>query len=303
MSWKLYQLAFQLKSPLHIGWRKVGNLNQSRPYVPGKVVWAALTARLTRNGFISTDENFIRENAYERTGNLLKHYMAFSYLFPSLKKDATKVLMPKYESGQLKYGDKTESEFQYLVMDSYASTSLDYSMRSAEEGSLHETEFIRPTTRKDNGDVTNVYLVGYLVIKDGFQDQLTMDNLQKILNQIQLGGERRYGWGRVALIKCELKDEKIVFQDWQLEKNGESEPLKIKCRNDSYLPAHALATPDTHEIAGIETGAIEPLVGRETSAADGFGRNISKARICWTPGTRVKKGFSANIGEYGILFG
>ena len=48
MAWQKYDLAFQLLAPLHIGYRKVGNLMQSRGYVPGKNLWAALTARLTR---------------------------------------------------------------------------------------------------------------------------------------------------------------------------------------------------------------------------------------------------------------
>ena len=49
MAWTHYRLKFRLISPLFVGFRRSGNLWETRRYVPGKVLWAALTARLTRD--------------------------------------------------------------------------------------------------------------------------------------------------------------------------------------------------------------------------------------------------------------
>ena len=31
MTWEVYRVAFRLLSPMHIGWHKLGNMQQTRP--------------------------------------------------------------------------------------------------------------------------------------------------------------------------------------------------------------------------------------------------------------------------------
>lgn len=82
MTWKQYRIAFRLLSPLHIGYRKVGNLMQTRCYVPARVLWAALTVRITRDcgkGCNGKD--------YTEIGSNVEKYFHFGYLWPAISRN------------------------------------------------------------------------------------------------------------------------------------------------------------------------------------------------------------------------
>ena len=49
MRWTTFSVIFRLRTPMHIGLCKVGNLQQTRSYIPGKTLWGALTEWLTRD--------------------------------------------------------------------------------------------------------------------------------------------------------------------------------------------------------------------------------------------------------------
>ena len=49
MSWTAYQIILRLHSPLHIGYREVGYLRRTRPYVTGRALRGALVNRVGRN--------------------------------------------------------------------------------------------------------------------------------------------------------------------------------------------------------------------------------------------------------------
>src|SRR5213082_2804295 len=72
MTWTAYRIVFRLLSPMHIGWRKVGNLQQTRPYVLGRSLWGALTARLTR---------ISGSNDYSEIGEQVDQQLAFTYFY------------------------------------------------------------------------------------------------------------------------------------------------------------------------------------------------------------------------------
>jgi hypothetical protein len=316
MSWKAYPLIFRLKSPLHIGWRKVGNLHQTRPYVPGKVIWAALTVRCARAGFNELVA-MPGANTYEKAGNWLKKNFGFSYLFPSLKPDLNGALYPRFEKERLIYGSYqlSEHEFQYLLLDSYASTALDYARFAAEDGSLHETEFIRPRTRRLRGTSISklidnkleyeeigapVYLVGYVFAKNNL-----INEIKSLLQHVRFGAERRYGWGRVELFGDlnEINDNAMLFGQWLVDKNSE-EAIQIRAEQGSFLPAHAIASSNQAKrlpVDGQLAGQVETLVGRETTQEQYFGRELSKPLICWQAGSVLLAQLSARIGDYGIL--
>lgn len=223
MAWDCYPLVFRLLSPLHIGRRKVGNLQQTRPYVSGKVVWAALTARLTRQTWQGNNNS-----AYQTIGRRLLTEMRFSYLWPSLE-PPTPYFPWLYPN-----------DFDYNLLGGFTSTARNDSQNAAKDGSLHETEFISHFTRTGSP----VFLVGCLWVQQSF----TETGWQKAIREISLGGERGYGWGRVRL---ENELNKTVHP---------SIPDPENFTWQGRISAHLRATPNPPPNV---QGEIEPLVGWE----------------------------------------
>lgn len=259
MTWIPYKITFRLLSPLHIGWKETGNLQQTRSYVTGKTLWGALTARLVR------DQG---DTDYREVGKIVDEELRFTYFYPTTTQEMVKV-----------WPWDNFDEFSWQFLNSYASTAL--SSKTAEEGTLHETEYISPKTRGGN----QVYLIGYIIEKDGC-------NLNWIdaLNRLHIGGERGYGWGRVELVG----EPKKVETCFDCVFDGTEDSPQIIVPKGKKILAHALT-----DNLGCE-GTIEPLVGRETNESKGFGGVISKAKICWVPGSVTKREMKFRILEKGI---
>lgn len=287
MNWKQYQIAFKLKSPLHVGYRKVGNLMQTRPYVHGKILWAALTSRLTRDY-----DNGTSDQAYRKIGDELHQYFRFCYLWPALPCEGiTKVNhwndLETYFSFEIKdtsyinklYPNPVQIKstlFDYNFLDSRAGTAQDQYGFGAEEGSLHDIEFIAPNARKSG---LPVYLTGTMWVDANLPNSLI--NWEKCLEHVRFGGEQSYGMGRVELIY-----------------NKSLETISINPDSFSWLdsvPAHVNINKDTNHIQG----AVEPIVGWETR--QNGKQEIGKAAIAFVPGSCIKyDAFKLNIGEYGV---
>lgn len=264
MIWTAYRVTFRLLSPAHIGWRKLGNLQQTRSYITGRALWGALTARLVRE---------LRSHDYKGIGVKVDKQLAFTYFYPSIKPDGVS-LWP--------WPEQQWDEFAWEFLGSYASTALENG-RSAEAGSLHETEFIAPYTRNEE----LVYLVGYI-----FEREDCQLDWQSALNKLQLGGERSYGWGRVDLEKpCDEVKNNNCF-GYELDCNGDHPEVKVP--KERELLAHT-------NVENVDSaGTIEPFLGRETKDSTGFGKSISEHKICWVPGSKVLKDETFQILEKGI---
>jgi hypothetical protein len=267
MTWTAYQVTFRLLSPLHIGWRKLGNLQQTRPYITGRNLWGAFTARLTRE---------LGGKDYEEVGKLVDQQLAFTYFYPSTQPDSV-LLWP--------WPDQWD-EFAWTFLGSYASTALE-NARNAEAGSLHETEYIAPYTCAGQ----QVYLIGYIFEKDSCQLKW-----QSVVNRLQLGGERGYGWGRVQLQGdfCQPVNNGLCFGYDLLSHDDRP---RLKASGELRLLAHTRADTDGTGNRGV---AIEPLVGRETIGSTGFGKKLSHAQICWVPGGKVTENETFQIQPKGI---
>jgi len=265
MTWTAYKVVLRLQTPMHIGQAKSGNLQLTRPYVHGKALWGALTARITRD-----TPRF--NNDYKTVGDQVKEELAFSYFYPTTSQDVT--LWPW----------KDPERFAWQFLGSYASTALNYSQNSAEEGTLHETEFIAPRTREDEP----VNLVGYIFEQEG----CTLP-WRPALDRLQLGGERTYGWGRVTLQGQPQSASDLFGLD--LPSSG-NRPV-IKLTQGETLLAHALAHGDR---AVPAKGRVVPLVGRETSSANKHGQKVIMAAVCWEPGSRIQAPSQVLIGDYGV---
>ncbi len=289
MTWTTYQVVLRLQAPMHIGRAKIGNVQRTRGYVTGRVLWGALTERLTRDE-LQGREPATDSRKYQAMGERVHDQLAFTYFYPTTDKNGTVALWP-WNDG-----------FRPRFLSTYAGTALAYPHQGADEGTLHEVEFISPRTL-DTGDP--VYLVGYVFEREGAPDW------QPALHRLQLGGERGYGWGRVEPVRIsELEDELPLFDGvYTTQSDGWPPVLKAQGRDDDKsvpLLAHALAADFEDEdtvrraVTGVQ-GEIEPLVGRETRPKDGsFGMQVSEARICYAPGSEVSTGVSFKIGPYGV---
>lgn len=162
MSWKCYKLKYKTKSAVHIGYgSQLGIVSRTRYYIPGKTMWGAVTAVLSRKIMESYDAEI-----YKKIGDFVKNHLIFSYFYPVNDAD---VLYPNYTEEGFGFGSKGEGdfamnkeEFEKEFISSYISTALDKTLRTAEEGSLHEFELI---SQKVKGE--EVCFTGYLFMKEG----------------------------------------------------------------------------------------------------------------------------------------
>jgi hypothetical protein len=272
MTWHGKKVVLRLLSPMHIGRNKLGNLQLTRGYVTGRVLWGALTQQLTR---LVAKGPATDSPAYCRMGKRVKKELAYTYFYPTRDPGGAVDLWP------------WDARYARRFLGTYASTALSYPSNSAAEGLLHEVEFISPN---DLIDGAPVYLSGYVFVRDGGPPW------EKVLSRIQLGGERGYGWGRVRLVEApRLKKCEKLFGMYAYKLDGDRPSLESE--GEATLLAHTCAPEgDSHDLRG----EMEPLVGRETRARGRSGQYLSEAAICYTPGSRSKSGHKYAIEAHGI---
>lgn len=295
MSWKCYGLIYRVLSPVCIGSQRLGMIQRTYYYISGRVMWGAITATLTRTLY---KENSPTAKDYHEVGELLKNSILPTYFFPTLNSNGSSPLTPKFTETGIHYGGLTPADFEKQFIGSFGQTAIKAQTLTAEDGSLHETEFISPKT----GDKHNrqVYFVGHIFVKEGVKHNYKSINwdsgdvkLGKVLSEIFVGGERTYGFGKLVLEKQILGIANDLFGYKLLL--GDVRP-KVAVTEDMPISAHA-------EVEGItiSRGDIEPVVGREwCEERGGPGRRISNAKVCYIPGSVVEKTVIFEVGEYGI---
>lgn len=276
MIWKIYQIVLRLRSPMHIGCGKVGNLLRTRGYVLGRVLWGAFTMRLTRQMPGPAADSRV----YRAMGDRVHQSLAFTYFYPALQKGTT--YHPVWP---------WEEDFPARFLGSYASTALSYPEQTADEGALHEVEFISPYTN-DTGEP--VFLQGYVCARQDAPDW------RAVLGRLQLGAERCYGWGRVepAADPAPLMDGAPIFGgEARIEFAGHERP-QICLGASKPLLAHAC-------LPGLPaTGAVEPLVGREwrsNNAANRYaGQHVEFSGVHFQPGSLIAEAKKFRVGNFGL---
>lgn len=281
MTWTAYRVVFKLKSPMHIGCSKVGNVQRTRPYITGRVFWGALTMRLTRDKHQPATDS----EEYQKIGCKVHQSLVYTYFYPAI--DPYRITFPW----------ENENRFRRCFLSSYASTALTYPQQKADEGLLHEVEFLSPRTL-DEGK--QVYLIGYVFEKEGCDLQW-----QPACKRLQMGGERGYGWGDVQCVEIKLLEkhgDKYDLYDGQAVFTANEEQPIIQAKR---LLAHASATELT------ATGEIEPLVGREWRSHNKdnqdsptncyAGQHVEQfGDLCWVPGSVVERSLNFEIQKFGI---
>jgi len=275
--WKAYQLEFSLVSPMHIGWRKVQNLQQTRRYVPAQTMWGAMTAALTRlNG----------ESNYRQVGEAVDSSLRFSYFYLT---DDNSVDLSVGKPDYWPWEDKKGGDFDWKYLNSYAGSPIDAGKKTTKEGGLHETEYIMPYSRTGN----SVFLRGHIFESTGPNgDSKLIERWEEALQRLQLGGERSYGWGRVKLQNINNCTDCFGAE---LELCDSAGPI-IKLPGDAYLPAHSL-----EKNCSSLKGKLELLTGRHTTDAKVFGSNFQNSLTCWVPGSKCLKTMDFTIGKRGVL--
>jgi hypothetical protein len=300
----IYELQFEAQSPVHIGYRKIGTLKTTRYYITGKAMWGALTALITRSLY----ENPQNED-YKTIGEFVKENIKTTYFFPKV---TNTVYYPEYSEKGIEYGGQSKSEFERKFIYSRVGTAID-TTGTAEDRSLHETEYIRDTVR-DNNIITKVHWVGYCIVeekeahglkitelneKDFFIESETDNKIlfSDCIQTLTVGGERNYGFGKLHL-KSMKKSEKIFDKE---------------CEDEKLISRIALGHVRYEPDQDVEyLGDIEPVVGRDWSSHDndnntsknnnrGTGQKSTFCDICFVPGTSFEDNHKFEIGEYGIL--
>jgi len=284
MGWSIYELHFQVLSPLYVGYQRLGNVQRTRYYVPASVLWAALTARLIRGARHGRwpQPAGIAPGDYEAMGMRVQQQMAFSYFYPA--DPGRQPLYPHHEADGLRLGQTNMpwETFAWRYLNSYASTALNYDRNVAEEGTLHEVEYIAPHTRPD-GNVQShpVWLIGYVLVADDCALPW-----QQALQTIQIGGKRGYGWGRLRLAPKGTAQKvgdgsAMLFGGLVCQANGSRRP-RIQVPRDHPLLAHTAV----HGVQAI--GDVEPLVARLWDVQRGAGQRVEMTDVCYAPGARLQ---------------
>lgn len=278
MPWKIYQLTYDLLAPLHVGLIKLGNFYRTRYYIPAPTIWGALTAALTRlapqRGGGAADSPI--GNDFDAVGKWIAKNIISSYWY--VLGDNSELLYPRYGSNTLYYGTMTEREFERAFVTGLQGTAIDPSSNAAQEGSLREFEVLSPR-RKDTG--ARVQLRGWLLLSQ--QAWGEYERIGAALDTLVVGGERKYGWGRLRLAKPPHETDRFcTLPSTRLSLASENVPT-VLLETDEPLLAHAA-------ISGVEArGAIEAFRGRRTVTGSAFGMDFSETTLCWAPGSLLSE--------------
>jgi hypothetical protein len=306
MAWKIYELCYEAKSPLHLGFRETGNVVRTRYYIPASTMWGALTAQLTRALFA----NGAAAANYQQVGDYVEQHLRLGYFFPQFENGncTRETCYPQLRPEGEFYGPLSRDEFERRFLASMASAALEVTTAvkgasntknkarqtfAQEDGQLHEIEMLVPN-KAAGGKWAKLYFTGYAYFEQPRPslhgpgaDDLADDNfVLSILDEIFVGGERRYGFGRLKLInKTAVGSAPYphpIAQDFRVDKTNPQEPFV-------HVATHVVWNASDQQRF---SGAIEPYVKRlwanNEQGKSGAGQKFSRADVCWIPGSRMR---------------
>jgi hypothetical protein len=230
-------------------------------------------------------------------GEYVRQHIIASYFY--LKQDGAEPYYPRWENGRWAYGDLKVEDFEARFIGSYGSTALTASRGTAEEGTLHEIEFIAPKVQTDQPPAHAVCLQGYLYLDQDHRSSAPLRDLDDVallraLGELLVGGEQGYGFGHIVQEEDSVADPHDDDGVWPHPRDCDGRTLR----------AH-LEVPQAGAV--LAQGPLEPVVGREWAGGQrggqrrGAGQDISEPVIAWAPGSRIM-GDAAQlcVGPYGI---
>jgi hypothetical protein len=110
-----------------------------------------------------------------------------------------------------------------------------------------------------------------------------------VLEGLRVGGERRYGFGCLSLVRDKETRE---IPGGSLITNQSRPGFRLEPK--SPLLAHSSAR-------GLEArGSIEAVVGRETTTSQRYGRELTRGQVFWVPGSFCDSACEFEFGREGI---
>lgn len=307
MEWQRFPICCELLSPVHVGFlpNNPGTvIAPTRLYVPGKNLWGAITASLTPRLYPApTPRDFTA------VGESVRGALSFSYLYLS---DGEKIFTPSYEAGNLQWGGDVDQEFRAAFVDSRLSTQIGVT-GAAEDGSLHEIEFIRHRIGSPTTGIRPVFLCGAGWLRGeiaigGLPLQLEAEIpvLRRgdsergaicLLRDLAVGGERNYGFGRLRPAPV----SPLIRQ--KLEHLWPEEPHTPFALNQPLL-GHAPYRPDLRFQGLVEMLASRqyPNDGRLPRSYEAPGAAVTNDGYFFAPGTHVSAAkLQARIDNFGQI--
>jgi len=308
MAWRMYRIEFEALSPLCIGERPIGFVRKCRHYIPGRSVWGALTAALTRQMY---DEEELKgrghNKKFEDTGKeLLNKYFIPGYLYVL---DGDLHCLPHYREGGLHYGpDEVHSipvsVFERRYIGGYGQTAIDPDCRTATESSLHEMEYL---VRVSPETLMSLKYAGYFFLRSDCPSCLNIEDsnshMRKAMRDFSIGGARRVGFGRLRYFDHKpLADSGLP--GWRVDFNGAKPLLKA----DKASPVLSnLQFSDGSDSEFEVTGKLELLSGLIHDEDKGNGQKFNKdCALTAAPGSvstyraSVNAGYRIEVGDFGI---
>lgn len=160
--------------------------------------------------------------------------------------------------------------FRRRLLDTRAGTAIEPETDTAADGSLRETECLGAMWRRNGagGEPSPAALVGYVFLRDG-DGRLRVEAIDTLF----LGGDTRYGLGRVRLVECDVANG--VFGN--------------ETRVSAGTPAIVSAAVLAHASSGEDLiGALERVAGWDRLKASRV-THLSSS-VAWTPGSSCRHG-------------
>lgn len=286
MAWTAYRIVFRVRTPLHIGYARMGNVHYTRPYVTGRAIWGALTERVTRDLAARTNQPAVNFEAYKSQSDTICNRLAYTYFYLAEKRD----------DGDFAIVWPWEEQKVAPYLKSYVSTALEGLSGSALKGSLHETEMIAPQRSAESGPT---YLMGYFFERTQDDPSLAQGALawQTALNRLHFGAERNYGWGWVDVALADKEGfRKGALFGGAADFDGNGEQPRVTVAKGGCLLAH------TKPLGVAAEGEVEPLVGREIGI-DSFhyaGQHVNYLGMCFAPGSVLTQEKTLTIKQFGV---
>jgi len=231
---KWYKLVFKQNQPVHIGWFKWGVIKETALFIPGQTMWGALVyAYILQKQLKSEGEIEEVKNKFEILTNF----------FPTFDRQGNDFLEPKYENGEFYLGEFSEEKFRFLFVDSILQTAIEPILRKAKDESLHELDFILPKPKQKLENFNDsLYWVGLIKLHPNEVNNFLREGLK-----IFVGGDIKYGYGELELIKCEEINENLK-EKWQIYET-ENEKITVY-PNKNILHFINIDIFENHEVEG-----------------------------------------------------
>lgn len=295
-AWRGACVRFAAESPVHIGWHDLGTVQRTRYYIPARNLWAVLVSRLAP----MVAHGYAPPQLYTEARKKLAHAIRSTCLFPRVVVDAHGSRkaepvwrLPQFRASGFRLASPESSdegweaaEFEYRFVRSQTSTALIPSSLAAEDGALHESEYLAPVGREGEA----LFFEGYVFYREGLEK-----GVDQSLQECWMGADRRYGWGRLRRVGdlARLRENDTLFGWFQVENwEEDSGPVLKPASSEWYLAGHAPVAGSDLQFAGD----VEALSGRDWTSK-GSGRRVVQAELCWVPGCRP---FKADGGGFRI---